>query len=79
MGRGHSPRHNKCFRGSEGNLSELVHTKEVTIRLSPYPFENFVHTKEVTIRLSPYPFENFGSQLQQLSRAWGLRDKNPLH
>ena len=47
-----------CFRGSEGHLSELVHTREV---------------------ISPYPFESFGRQLQQLSRARGLRDNSTLH
>ena len=31
IGRGRSLRHNKRFRGSEGDLSELVHTREVTI------------------------------------------------
>ena len=33
-------------------------------------------TREV---ISPSPFESFGRQLQQLSRARGLRDNSTLH
>ena len=33
LGRGGSPRYNKRFRGYEGHLCELVHTREVTISI----------------------------------------------